>query len=764
MATFLYKLGRFAFRRRHFVALIWVALLTLAGVGAAAAPSAGSTSFSIPGTEAQKAFDLLEERFPGMSADGGTARVVFKAPEGEKMTDAANKATVEDTSKELRTGSEVTSVTDPYRTNAVSQDGTVAYLQVGYEVPGMELKESSREALNEAAQQARDAGLTVDVGGDALQTAAEAGVGEIIGIAIAAIVLVITLGSLVAAGLPLLTAIIGVGIGVSVITALANALDLGSTTSTLAAMIGLAVGIDYALFIVSRYRGELAEGRGREEAVGRATGTAGSAVVFAGLTVVIALAGLSVVGVPMLTKMGVAAAGTVVIAVLIALTMIPALLGYAGGKVQPTGPKNKRFGRGKAGALRGQEQLVQAQGQPVRGQGQSQGQPVKANMGTRWASFVVRRPVAALVLGIVGLGAVALPATSLELGLPDDGSQPTSTTQRRAYDLLSEGFGPGFNGPLMVVVDAGASADPQAAATEVGDEIKGLKDVVTVTPATPNKAGDTFIITVIPDSKPSSTQTEDLVHSIRDTSSDIKADTDAEVLVTGTTAMNIDFSQKLNDALIPYLGLVVGLAFLLLILIFRSILVPLKAALGFLLSVLAALGAVVAVFQWGWLANLIGVEETGPIMAMMPIFMVGVVFGLAMDYEVFLVTRMREAYVHGEGPRQAVVTGFKHGARVVTAAAIIMMAVFAGFITSSESMVKMIGFGLAIAVFFDAFVVRMVIVPAVLALLGDKAWWLPKWLDRALPNVDVEGEALRTGDDDAKKPAEDDEDRELVRA
>ncbi|GHH87483.1 MMPL family transporter [Streptomyces capitiformicae] len=757
MATFLYKLGRLAFRRRHFVALLWVALLTLAGVGAATAPSAGSTSFSIPGTEAQKAFDLLDERFPGRGADGGTARVVFKAPEGEKMTDAANKATVEETVKELGTGSEVASVTDPYQTRAVSQDGTVAYLQVSYDVPGMELKESSREALEEAVQHARDDGLTVDAGGDALQAAAEAGVGEIIGIAIAAVVLVITLGSLVAAGLPLLTAIIGVGIGVATITALANALDLGSTTSTLAAMLGLAVGIDYALFIVSRYRAELAEGRDREEAVGRATGTAGSAVVFAGLTVVIALAGLSVVGVPMLTKMGVAAAGTVVIAVLIALTMIPALLGYAGKKVQPTGAKSKRFGRGG----RGKATAPESQGQ----QGQKQReQQAKPNMGTRWASFVVRRPVAVLLLGVVGLGAVAVPATSLELGLPDDGSQPTSTTQRRAYDLLSEGFGPGFNGPLMVVVDADASADPQAAATKVGDEIKGLKDVVTVTPATPNKAGDTFIITVIPDSKPSSTQTEDLVHSIRDAGTDIKADTDAEVLVTGTTAMNIDFSQKMNDALIPYLGLVVGLAFLLLILVFRSILVPLKAALGFLLSVLAALGAVVAVFQWGWLSGLIGVEETGPIMSVMPIFLVGVVFGLAMDYEVFLVTRMREAYVHGEKPTQAVVTGFRHGARVVTAAAIIMMAVFAGFITSSESMVKMIGFGLAIAVFFDAFVVRMAIVPAVLALLGDKAWWLPKWLDRALPNVDVEGEGLRTQDDKPEKADEAGEDKELVRA
>ncbi|MDX3069578.1 MMPL family transporter, partial [Streptomyces sp. ND04-05B] len=712
----------------------------------------------IPGTEAQKAFDLLEQRYPGMSADGATARVVFKAPAGEKMTDAANKAAVEKTVAELGDGSEVVSVSDPFTTRAVSADGTIAYASVTYEVPAMELKDSSKEALETTAHKAQAAGLTVEMGGDALQPEPEtAATGELIGLALAAVVLVITLGSLVAAGLPLLTAIIGVGIGVSTITALADALDLGDTPSTLALMIGLAVGIDYALFIVSRYRSELAEGRGREEAVGRAVGTAGSAVVFAGLTVVIALAGLAVVNVPMLTKMGLAAAGTVVVAVLIALTMVPALLGYAGRKVRPAGQKGGLLGRGRA--------KKSAAGSAGVADAEAAGGSVvaKPGLGTRWASFVVRRPVAVLLLGVVGLGAVAVPATQLELGLPDDGSQATSTTQRRAYDLLSDGFGPGFNGPLMVVVDAKGSASPQRAATAVTDEIKGLDDVVTVTPATFNKAGDTAMITVIPKSKPSSTQTEDLVHAIRDAGAGVSADTDAKVLVTGATAMNIDFSQKLTDALLPYLALVVGLAFLLLIVIFRSVLVPLKAALGFLLSVLAALGAVVAVFQWGWLAGLIGVEETGPIMSMMPIFMVGVVFGLAMDYEVFLVTRMREAYVHGENAHQAVVTGFRYSARVVAAAAAIMMAVFAGFIGSGESMIKMIGFGLAIAVFFDAFVVRMAIVPAVLALLGDRAWWLPKWLDRALPNVDVEGEGLRTVDTSGDA-AEDDEDRELVRA
>ncbi|MFE5627770.1 MMPL family transporter, partial [Streptomyces sp. NPDC056542] len=543
MATFLYKLGRSAFRRRRLVALLWVALLALAGVGAATAPAATSSSFSIPGTEAQKAFDLLEQRFPGGNADGGTARVVFKAPEGQKMTDAANKAKVQDVVDELRAGSdEVASVVDPYAAQAVSKDGSTAYVSVSYKVSGMELSDATREALQKTGHDAQGKGLTVEIGGDALQTMPETGAGEIVGVVIAGIVLVITFGSLVAAGLPLLTAIIGVGIGVSSITALANVLDLGSTTSTLAMMIGLAVGIDYALFIVSRYRAELAEGREREDAAGRAVGTAGSAVVFAGLTVVIALVGLAVVNIPMLTKMGFAAAGTVVIAVLIALTLIPALLGFAGTKV--VGRKERKG-------------LKKADDKP--------------NMGTRWARFVIRRPVMVLLVGVLGLGAVAVPAASLEMGLPDDGAKPVSATERRAYDLLSDGFGPGFNGPLMVVVDG-----DKAAAESTVKEIEGLNGVVAVTKPTPNKAGDTAMITVIPKDRPSSVETETLVHDIRDATGD-------NVLVTGATAMNVDFSQKMNDALVPYLALVVGLAFLLLMVVFRSILVPLKAALGFLL-------------------------------------------------------------------------------------------------------------------------------------------------------------------------------------
>jgi RND superfamily putative drug exporter len=440
-------------------------------------------------------------------------------------------------------------------------------------------------------------------------------------------------------------------------------------------------------------------------------------VVFAGLTVIIALAGLSVVNIPFLTQMGLAAAGTVAISVLIALTLLPALLGFAGRRIM-----GRRF----------------------RGRSADSGQAThKVTVGGRWSGFVTRHPVPVLLVAILGLAVVAVPAMDLRLGLPDDGMAAPDTTQRKAYDLLTAGFGAGFNGPLTIVVDAAHSSDPKAAAAQTSAAIGKLGDVTAVAPATFNQAGNTAILGVIPRSGPNSQATKDLVANIRNQAGAIRTSTGADIMVTGQTAISIDISSKLSAALLPYLALIVGLAFILLALVFRSVLVPLKATLGFLLSVAASFGAVVAVFQWGWLASLLGVQQTGPIISLLPIFLIGIIFGLAMDYEVFLVTRMREEYVHGTEPTKAVVNGFQHGARVVTAAAIIMISVFSGFILSSESLVKTIGFGLAAAVALDAFVVRMTIVPAVMALLGRAAWWLPGWLNRILPNVDVEGEKLR---------------------
>jgi RND superfamily putative drug exporter len=727
VATFLYKLGRFAFRRRGLVTLLWVLIVVGVGTAASSAPTPPADQFSMPGTESQKAFDLLEKKFPDASADGATARVVIRAPEGKKIAD--EKAAIGELIDELGKAPQVSGVADPFEADSISEDGRTAYAVVTYKVTALDLTDKAQDALTKATDRARAGGLTVEAGGDAVKVEqAMSGTGEQVGVLISAIVLFLTFGSLLAAGMPLLTALIGVGVGVSAITAFGQS----TTTSTLAMMLGLAVGIDYALFVVSRYRAEIAEGRTPEDAAGRAAGTAGSAVVFAGLTVIIALAGLAVVNIPILTKMGLAAAGTVAVAVLIAVTFVPALLGFAPRRVLRVADRRLVQTKKPLSARKLAKSEKKAAKLAAR---------TKPNLSTRWAAFVVRRPVTVLVLAVVGLGALALPATKLELGLPGEGTMATDTTQRKAYDLLSDSFGPGFNGPLTVTVEG---QDAAAAGDKVGAVLKQTAGVDSVSKATANKAGDTAIFSIVPKTGPTDTKTEQLVKDIRGQAASLAASSGAtEILVTGQTALFIDFSQTLSDALVPYLGLVVGLAFLLLLLVFRSILVPLKAALGFLLSVSAALGAVVAVFQLGWAAGFFGIDQTGPIMTTMPIFMIGVVFGLAMDYEVFLVTRMREAYVHGVPAKEAVVTGFRHSGRVVAAAAVIMISVFSGFIVEDEDLVAMMGFGLASAVLFDAFVVRMAIVPAVHSLLGDAAWWLPKWLDRLLPNVDVEGEKLQ---------------------
>ncbi|MFF4629287.1 MULTISPECIES: MMPL family transporter [Streptomyces] len=721
MAAFLYRIGRWAFRRRRLVGGLWLGALLLAIAAAALAPAAEDEDLSMPGTESQKAFDLLDQRFPQSNSQGAEARLVFQAPDGQRVTARQNKAAVEDALGSLDGGPQVASTTDPYESGAVSEDGTIAYSTVTYTADAVDLTAQTRTALESAAGQARDAGLTVEIGGSALDAEeAMGGTTEIIGVVVAAVVLVLALGSLVAAGLSLLTAFVGVAIAFGLVSALAAPLGLTSTVAILTLMLGLAVGIDYALFITSRFRDERARGVDPEEAAGRAVGTAGSAVVFAGATVFIALVGLGVVGIPELTKMGLGGAGAVALAVLVALTLVPALFGFFGRRVLSRAVRKTTRPGGTHPAAAG-------------------GRP---GLGTRWARFVLRRPVAVLMITGLGLGAVALPALSLELGLPGDESKSVETTQRRAYDLLSEGFGPGFNGPLTVVVDMSGSADTRATADLVVSTVRAVDGIASVGEPVLSRTEDTAVLTAVPRTAPNSGETKDLVHTLRDAASGVEADTGADVLVTGTTAMNIDISEAMSDALVPYLTVVIGLAVLLLTVVFRSILVPVKAALGFLLSVGAAFGVLVAVFQWGWAAGLIGVEQTGPVMSLMPILIIGIVFGLAMDYEVFLLSRMREAHVHGASPGEAIVSGFRHSGRVVAAAAIIMTSVFAGFIGMSNPTVQTMGVGLAAAVAFDAFVVRMAMAPAVLALLGRRAWWLPRILDRVLPNVDIEGEAL----------------------
>ncbi|MFJ4205376.1 MMPL family transporter [Streptomyces sviceus] len=773
MATFLYRIGRWAFRRRRLVGGLWLSVLVLAVAAAALAPAGEEEDLAMPGTESQKAFDLLDERFPQSNSQGAEARLVFQAPDGQRVTARQHKATVEAALGSLDKGEQVASTTDPYTTGAVSEDGTIAYSTITYTEDAVDLTASTKSALEDAASRARDAGLTVEVGGSALDAEEElGGTTEIIGVAVAAVVLVLALGSLVAAGLSLLTAFVGVAIAFGLVSALAVPLGLTSTVAILALMLGLAVGIDYALFITSRFRDERARGSAPEEAAGRAVGTAGSAVVFAGATVIIALVGLGVVGIPELTKMGMGGAGAVALAVLVALTLVPALFGFFGRRVlsraarktvrpgsRTVRPGSRTVRPGSETIRPGSEAIPPGSGATPSGSeaGRSGGQAVwsggerpqrvpgaagRPGLGSRWARFVLRRPVAVLMIAGLGLGAVALPALSLELGLPGDESKSVETTQRRAYDLLSEGFGPGFNGPLTVVVDLSASTDTRATTDLVAKTVRAVDGVASVGDPVLNRAKDTAVLTAVPRTAPNSGETKDLVHAIRGAVPGVEAETGSGVFVTGTTALNIDISEAMSDALIPYLSVVIGLAVLLLTVVFRSVLVPVKAALGFLLSVGAAFGVLVAVFQWGWAADLIGIEQTGPVMSLMPILIIGIVFGLAMDYEVFLLTRMREAYAHGASPGEAIVNGFRHSGRVVAAAAVIMISVFAGFIGMNSPTIQTMGVGLAAAVAFDAFVVRMAIAPAVLALLGHRAWWLPRILNRVLPNVDIEGEAL----------------------
>jgi RND superfamily putative drug exporter len=710
------QLGRWSFRRRWLVSLGWTWTAALAVVAAVVLSGPTVDRFSIPGTESQRAIDLLGERFPQAAVDGAQAQVVFAAAPPGRLTDSDLSQAVRQSIRSLRTAPQVAQVSDPYESGAVSANERIALVEVSFRVPAPELDEGVRQALEAAAAPARAAGLTVQMRGDAVAAPMEPST-ELFGVLIAAVVLIMTLGSLVAAGLPLLTALIGLAVALCLLTAVTGWWELNTDTPGIALMIGLAVAIDYSLFIIARYRQERAGGRPAEEAAGRAVSTAGAAVLYAGLTVIVGLGGLCVVGIPILTELGLATASTVAVAVLVALTLLPALLGIAGRRVD-----GRRWRR------------ASESGTPT--------------VGRRWARLVSRRPIPVLLTAVLGLGILALPALDLQLGFPDDGTAPPDTTQRRAYDLVTEGFGAGFNGSLTLVVDA-APGTAEAATQRVADVVDDLPGVSAVGPTTVNPAGDTGVLTVVPTDGPNSASTRQAVTTIRAHADDLRAETGAIVLVTGQTALDLDTSDKLEQAMPPYLAVVVGLAIVVLTLAFRSLLVPLTAAAGFLLSFAASFGAVVAVFQWGWLDALPGFEPTGVIVHLLPVMTIGLTFGLAMDYQVFLVSRMREEYLRSGAPSEAVVVGFANGARVVTAAAVIMISVFGGFVLSHVPMLKSFGFALAVAVLFDAFVVRMTIVPAVMRLLGRSAWWLPHWLDRLLPTVTIEGEPQEARADQA---------------
>ena len=738
MASLLYRIARAAFRRRRLVLAIWLAAAAATIACMAAFGGAGkiNQTFTVPGSQSQQALDRMTQEFP--AASGTSAQIVFTVPAGQSVTAPAAQQAISAVLAAAAKAPEVAGVITPAEAGSISPQRTAAIGQVEYKVNGSDLKTSALDALSSAVQGAPHPGVTVEVGGPAFNNSpVNPGAEDLIGVLVAVVVLAITFGSLLAAGMPLLTALLGVAIAVAGVLAFTSAVDISSTALTLALMIGLAVGIDYTLFILTRYRSQLTHGLDLEESAGLAIGTAGSAVFFAGLTVVIAMAGLSVVGIPFLTVMGLCAAGAVLVAVLIALTLLPAILGFAGRRLIPK--PDSRTSRREATVAAA---ATAASDAPA------------ANGAERWARIATRQPLITVLIVVAGLAVLAWPARSMNLALPDNGTAPSSSSQRIAYDQISADFGPGFNGPLLILADTSQASDPTTAAERIAQSLGTLPGVVAVTRPELSSSGKAALIELIPKSAPSDQATKNLVNTIREDSASLQRASGASIAVTGTTAVGIDVSSKLGSALLPFALVVVGLSLILILLVFRSLIVPVKAAVGFLLSVGASFGLVVGVFQQGHLDGLIGVNTTGPVTSFLPIILMAVLFGLAMDYEVFLVSRMREDYVHHRDPIAAVHAGSRNAGRVVTAAALIMFSVFASFITGDSMILKQIAFALAVGVLIDAFVVRMTFVPAVLALTGRAAWWLPGWLDRRLPNLDIEGEKLQQARTTQQQPNE----------
>jgi RND superfamily putative drug exporter len=708
MTLLLYRLGRAAVRRRRLVVLLW-AVIAVGAIGLGQA-GGGQTSdaFDIPGVESQRALDVLEDDFP--AAAGTSAQLVFAAEDGT-LSDPAAASAIDATLADVAGQPDVGEVGEVQR----SPDDRIAYVDVRYDRPAEEIRDAAYGRL-EATMAAtnQDGDVRMELGGDLPTEAAqeEPGGQEAIGIGVAIVVLLVAFGSVIAMGLPIGLALVGLATSMGLITLVASLTDVNSIAPVIAAMIGLGVGIDYALFIVTRHRENLRLGMTVEDAAGRAVATSGSAVLFAGVTVVIAICGLAIAGIPAVTVMGLMAGMTVAVMVAIALTLLPALLGFAGHKIDAIRLPGMRAGAG----IPGRESLWH-----------------------RWGRQVSAHPWRYLTAGALVLAVLAGPTLGMRLGMTDNGASPSSMTTRQSYDLLAEGFGPGFNGPLLLSVRLGdATVDDLA---PLGEAVAADPGVLAVSPPRPNDDATAAVLQVIPTTAPQDEATTDLVHRLRDDviPQALSGTPGTEVFVGGQRATFIDLSDKVAGRLPWFVGAVILLSVVLLTMVFRSIAVPLKAAAMNLLSIGAAYGVIVAVFQWGWLKGLVGLEETVPIVSFMPMMLFAVLFGLSMDYEVFLLSRVREEYLERGDNQEAVVEGISATARVITSAALIMISVFAAFVLGDDPVIKMFGVGLATAVLIDATVVRIVLVPATMRLLGDWNWWLPGWLDRLLPNLDIEG-------------------------
>ena len=775
MATFLYKVGRSAYLHRWRFIAVWLLLILGAGTAAATLTQPMSNTFTIEGLESVETQERIQERFPGEgnALDAPTGTVVIQARDGAALTDPDVSAEVDAFVADLR-GLDVLADTDALVSPVLAAGGVAQQMNEQYAGQGVPQEQidaniaavsplsadkatgtvtvtfdaegamgvtgDAKDAFAAVVDDHDDGALDISYAGNVFQTNELSFVSELVGIAVAAMVLIITFGSFVAAGLPLLTGVIGVGIGIAGVYAATSVTDsIASMTPTLAVMIGLAVGIDYALFILSRFRNELVlhvggndlepkeladellgiPFRQRAHLAGLAVGKAGTAVVFAGMTVIIALVALSIIGIDFLTAMAFSAAATVFIAVLVAVTLLPAILGAVGTKV-----------------FAARAPFVKA----------PDPEDEKPTMGLKWVRMIRARPVAFLLGGVIVLALAAIPATQLRLAMPSDGSAAPGTPNRIAYETIDEAFGPGRNAPMVALVEVGdssaADVDPaqlpmihaQAAA-----HIQGIDGVVNAQVVGISEDGTAAQVLITPEVGATDPRAAEVLENIRAGEASFEEETPATYSVTGVSPIYEDISERLSDVLVPYVAIIMVLAFLLLMVVFRSLWVPLLAALGFGLSVAATIGLTVALWQEGWLGI---VSDPQPLISFLPIMLIGIVFGLAMDYQVFLVTRMREGWAHGKTAGNATANGFKHGARVVTAAALIMISVFAAFMLMDEPFIKVMGFALALAVLLDAFIVRMTIIPATMFLLDERAWKIPAWLDKVLPKADIEGESL----------------------
>jgi membrane protein YdfJ len=690
-------------------------MLLLMGLGAATFSTGISfeDDLAIPGTESESAMKILDTEFQSRD-NSGQVYLVMKAPKNETLDSEENNQVIKEALDKIKEDKHVTAVATPAELQNINPEKQIGYAVITYDTPAAEVSDKSKEIVEKNLFITRDAGIQTELGGSVEFDVTKGGGSEVMGIIAAYVVLAITFTSLLVAGMPIITALFGLGMGVLLVLIGTNFFGIPSISLTLSAMLGIAVGIDYALFIISRFRSELKNGNSVKESIAIANGTAGSAVVFAGATVIIGLLGLVVLDIPFIGSMGIAAAAVVLCAVLISIFMVPAFLGVFGQKMGPS-RKNR---------------LINVF---------TRVDKKKEVSGNKWGKFVTSKPLTVSIIGVGLLVVIAIPFFHMELGLPNKGDKPLEKTERKGYELLSEAYGEGFHASLVVLAEPkGDVEESPEKLKEVVEDINEIENVKSVSPAMPNESGEYSIISVTPEHGPNDSETKDVVREIRNLSNA----QNMEIMVTGSTAINIDFSEKIMDALPKFAALIIVFAYVLLMVVFRSLLIPLKAVLGFVLSMAATFGFTVYVVQDGNLQDLFGLPGPSAILFLLPILSIGILFGLAMDYEVFLVSKMREEYTHTGNAKRAVLTGMKENGPVVTAAGLIMAVVFSGFILAEDPIIKQMGLALAFGVLFDAFIVRMTIVPAVMTLMGKSSWYLPKWLDKILPNIDIEGNTI----------------------